>query len=265
LVHDSLVLKPLVIWYQLEEKKRYLEHHWILAQKELDQEKAIRAKAQIETRKEHEQILHDERARHEKAMEEHETRLAELKRSHEKQCEELGRELLKQKLEADRLFHELTSKGIDVPRQALFKEEHKRFRNRGSDRFFMTYFGLLVAMFTTWVYQNGIFSKSGICAPVMPGTEFDGKRPDTTFQSPWWAPEFYKQKAFTKFCVDRQEDEDVQPTTVSWTTEGKMFRFMLSVGGQVVLKRKVIKAVVLSNKVRLWQRTGHAEEEVSLW
>ena len=33
---------------QLEEKKRYLEHHWILAQKELDQEKALRSKLQDE-------------------------------------------------------------------------------------------------------------------------------------------------------------------------------------------------------------------------
>jgi hypothetical protein len=191
--------------------------------------------------------------------------VAELKRLHEKQCEELGREILKQKLEADRLFNELASKGIDVPRQALFTEEFKQVRNGSIGRFFTSCFVLLVTIFTTWGYQNDVFSKSGICAPVMPGTEFSSNMEDATFQSPWWAPKSYKQEAFSKICVDSHEHVDVQPTTLAWTREGKLNRLILSVGGQIVLKKKVVKAEVLSNKIRLWQRNRHVEEEVSLW
>ncbi|KAG7355067.1 hypothetical protein IV203_004423 [Nitzschia inconspicua] len=250
---------------ELEEKKRYLEHHWILAQKELDQEKALRAKTQTETQKEYEQAMKDEKARHLKAQEEQEARLTELKRCHEKQCEELGRELLKQKLEAERLFIELTSKGIDVPRRALFKEKNVSSHPNALPQFFLSTLVLMFAVLVTWGYQVDMFTKSGICSPVMPGTEFNGSTKDATFQSPWWAPESYKQEIFSRLCSGQQDENNVLPSTLAWIKDGKMNKITLTVGRKEVLKRKVVKAEVLSTKMRLWKRNDMAEEVEAVW
>jgi hypothetical protein len=224
----------------------------------------LRAKNQIESQKEHEEALKEEKGRHNKAIEEHETRLSDMKRSHEKQCEELGRELLKQKLEADRLFNELTSKGIDVPRRALFKEETKSLKKATFGRFVMNTLLLLLAVVVTWGYQNDVFTKSGICAPVMPGTELDLDTKDATFLSPWWAPESFKQEAFAKLCADKRVKE-AKPSSVAWTKDGKINKFTLTIGGRDVLKKKVVKAEILSNKIRLWRKNGLAEETEPLW
>jgi hypothetical protein len=93
-----------------------------LAQKELDQEKALRSKLHSEALKEFEQSLQEERSKNAKAVEEHEVRLADLKKAHAQQCDELCREILKANVEADRLHHELKSKGVKIPRHALFKD-----------------------------------------------------------------------------------------------------------------------------------------------
>lgn len=224
----------------------------------------MRLKTQTEASQEHELAVKDEKARLVKIVEEHEARLAELKRSHEKQCEELGRELLKQKLEADRLFNELTTKGIDVPRRALFKEETAAASNGGFRQLFLTSLIVSLAVFGTWGYQIDLFTKSGICAPVVPGTEFNEHTNDVTFQSPWWVPQEYKHEVFSKLCV-KQEDGDATPSTVTWIKEGKMNKLIVSVGEQEHSLKKVVKAELLSSKMRLWRRNGLAEEAESLW
>lgn len=100
-----------------------MEHHWVLAQKELDQEKALHAKLQAETQKEYEEIIKEEKSKFERTRQENENRLAEMKKAHIEQCEELGREALKAKLEADRLHSELAAREIDVPRHMLFNDK----------------------------------------------------------------------------------------------------------------------------------------------
>ena len=124
-----------MLTFQLEEKKKYLEHHWVLAQKELDQEKALHAKLQEESQKEHEQIIKEEKSKFERAKLEHENRLSDLKKAHIDQCEELGREAMKARLEADRLHNELTSRGMDVPRHAMFKDKDLKKGLFGQSKF----------------------------------------------------------------------------------------------------------------------------------
>jgi hypothetical protein len=248
----------------LEEKKRYLEHHWILAQKELDQEKVLRAKLEAEVQTEHQEALKDEKARYNKCVEDHEADIKELKKSHEKQCGELGREILKHKLEADRLFNELQTIGSKVPRMALFsdqKAEKTNFIGKIST-FFITIIIGIAAVCVTMAHQADLFTRSGICAPVMPGTVLDSATYDTIFQSPWWAPESYKQQAFQTFCVD---DTATQPVSVEWTKDGKMHKFVVTIGGQVKMKRKAVKTEVLSDRVRVWRKNGLAEEETLTW
>ena len=114
---------------QLEEKKKYLEHHWVLAQKELDQEKALHTKLQVETQKDHEDVIKEERGKLERTTHENENRLADMKKAHTEQCEELSREALKAKLEADRLYNELIARGVDVPRHMLFSDKDNSTKN----------------------------------------------------------------------------------------------------------------------------------------
>ena len=107
---------------QLEEKKKYLEHHWVLAQKELDQEKALHTKLQEESQKEYEETIKEEKRKFERTSQENEIRLADLKKAHIDQCDELGQEALRAKLEADRLHTELSLRGINVPRHLHLKK-----------------------------------------------------------------------------------------------------------------------------------------------
>jgi hypothetical protein len=97
----------------LEEKKRYLEHHWVLAGKELDQEKILRQKLQKEHENDFERALQHEKEKYIKLRNDYEKQLESTKTAHFKQCEELGREILKANLEADRLHNQL----IGAPRQ----------------------------------------------------------------------------------------------------------------------------------------------------
>ena len=108
---------------KLEEKKKYLEHHWILAQKELDQEKILRQKLQNETQDDFVRALKEEKEKYAKVVRDHETNVSELKQAHSKQCDELCKEILKANLEADRLHDQLNG-AAGVPRNArLFDEE----------------------------------------------------------------------------------------------------------------------------------------------
>lgn len=100
-----------------------MEHHWILAQKELDQEKALHTKLQVETQKDHEDVIKEGKSKLERTSHENENRLADIKKAHTEQCEELSREALKAKLEADRLYNELIARGVDVPRHMLFSDK----------------------------------------------------------------------------------------------------------------------------------------------
>jgi hypothetical protein len=97
----------------LEEKKRYLEHHWILAGKELDQEKILRQKVQKEHENDYERALQQEKEKCIKLRKDYEKQFESTKKAHSKQCEELGREVLKANLEADRLHNQL----VGAPRQ----------------------------------------------------------------------------------------------------------------------------------------------------
>jgi hypothetical protein len=100
-----------MIGLQLEEKKKYLEDHWVLAQKELDQEKALRVKLQNEMKYELERGLEEERDKYDRAVGDHEARISELKAAHAKQCDELCGEILKANLESDRLANQIRSDG----------------------------------------------------------------------------------------------------------------------------------------------------------
>lgn len=214
----------------------------------------------------HQQALKDEKARYVKYVEDHQANLKELKKSHDKQCEELGREILKQKLEADRLHNELMSNGIQVPRKALFSDDASTVPSRSGrvSQFVKTCVLLVVAACLTRAHQANMFTKSGLCSPVMPGTVLDDTTNDTTLRSPWWVPDSYKQQAFDNFCAD-DDQATIQPATVEWEKEGRLHKLTVSVGGKVQSKRKAIKAEVLSDRVRVWKRNGYAEEEMMSW
>ena len=235
-----------------------------MAQKELDQEKVLRTKLQAEVETEHQQALKDEKARYNKCVEDHEADIKELKKSHEKQCEELGREILKQKLEADRLFNELQTNGIQVPRKALFKDDDVNNSSAIGKiiNLILTCVIVLLAVGVTRAHQANMFTQSGICAPVMPGTVLDDTTNDTTFQSPWWAPDSFKQQGFDIFCMDKTKK---LPATIEWKKEGKMHKLAIAVEGQIALKKKAIKTEVLSDRVRVWKKNGVAEEDMLSW
>lgn len=108
--------------FQLEEKTRYLEHHWILAGKELDQEKMLREKFQKDQENDLERALMKEKEKCDALRKNYEKQLEAMKSAHVKQCDELGREILKATLEADRLHNQL----VGSPRST------KLFTRKGS-------------------------------------------------------------------------------------------------------------------------------------
>jgi len=93
--------------FQLEEKKQYLEHHWVLAGKELDQEKVLRQNIQKELSEDFERVLRDEKEKNSVLRKNYDNQVDELKKAHAKQCDELGKKILKATLEADRLHNQL--------------------------------------------------------------------------------------------------------------------------------------------------------------
>jgi hypothetical protein len=130
----------------------YLEHHWVLAQKELDQEKALHTKLQVETQKEHEEVIKEEKSKLERTTHENENRLADMKKAHIEQCEELSREALKAKLEADRLHNELIARGVDVPRHMLFSDKDNNTKKvNPALSFFLFLFAIsTIVSYLTW-------------------------------------------------------------------------------------------------------------------
>lgn len=107
---------------ELQQKTEYLEHHWVLVQKELEQSHQLQ-----EGRKaEHNRILVEERAKHAKELSEMENRIAELKKAHASQCDDLCREVLKANLEADRLHGQLNEGTL---RQTSFLSNSKKTRS----------------------------------------------------------------------------------------------------------------------------------------
>jgi len=123
-----------------------LEHQWVLAQKELDQEKALHTKLHEESQKEYEHIIKEEKIKHERTVQGNENRLADLRKAHVEQCEELGREALKAKLEADRLQNELTARGMNVPRRLLFNKDDDQANGGGRLRSFAFFLFILSSL-----------------------------------------------------------------------------------------------------------------------
>lgn len=245
---------------ELEEKKKYLEHHWVLAQKELDQEKALHTKLQEETQKEYEEHIKEEKSKFDRTTEENEHRLAELKKAHIEQCEELGREALKAKLEADRLHNEFISRGMDVPRHTLFSEKGKKMKKgslASSPLFFLAIMSILYVCLGN--ISIDLFTKSGFCAPIMPGTTLDDNAYGI-FEAPWWAPTSLKENTFTSFCATTNI-----PSSIEWSRDGKNNKLTVSVEGSVALKRSVAKTQVTSNKILFWKRNGSVEEVPFNW
>ena len=91
----------------MEEKKRYLEHHWVLAGKELDQEKILRQRLQKDQETDYDRAVRMEREKGIQLGKQYERQIEKMKRAHAKQCDELSREILKANLEADRLHNQL--------------------------------------------------------------------------------------------------------------------------------------------------------------
>jgi len=253
---------------ELEEKKKYLEHHWILAQKELDQEKALHTKLQVETQKDHEDVIKEGKSKLERTSHENENRLADIKKAHTEQCEELSREALKAKLEADRLYNELIARGVDVPRHMLFSDKDNSTKKVNP---VLSLFLFLLAISSIAYVKLGsvsrdVFTKSGFCAPVIPGTTLDDNAYGT-FKAPWWAPASYKEKAFASFCIDSRSNSKSSkssatanvPSSIEWSRDGKNNKLIVSVKGSVVLKRSIGKTQITSSKLLFWKRNNSLE------
>jgi len=247
-------------------KKKYLEHRWVLAQKELDQEKALHTKLREGSQGEYELPVKDEKNKYERTVQENENRLADLQKAHKDQCDELGREILRANLEADRLYNELTARGLNVSRRSLFKKVENKRKKIGFR--WGTCISVLI-MFSGMIYfvlenNRGIFTMSGSCAPVMPGTTLDDNSYGF-FQAPWWAPSFLKQQVFVIFCADKATNGLGIPSSIEWTSDGKNNKLAISVQGEVVMKKSIANIHITSHKIQLWKRNGHVEDISFNW
>jgi len=223
-----------------------------------------------------------------------------MQRSHQAQCDELSQEILKATLEADRLGEELAAKGVYVPRRVMFNNNDRNnikdraLNHRNSTKstpsttmMMMKSILLVVCIAMTtllgvsvWYGHNaGVFTKAGMCAPIMPGSELNSEQEgQQTFIAPWWTPTPYKTLAFHKFCttaattVDRSETFS-SPTSLQWTattttaTSQSHHKLVLTVDGKTTLTRSALTKieVITGNTIRLWKRNGNAEEHTSLW
>ncbi len=95
-----------------------MEHHWVLAGKELDQEKELRKKIQKEQSEDFERVLRDEKEKNSTLRKNFDQQIEEMKQAHFKQCDELGKKILKATLEADRLHNQL----VGAPRKTKIFE-----------------------------------------------------------------------------------------------------------------------------------------------
>jgi len=223
-----------------------------------------------------------------------------MQRSHQAQCDELSQEILKATLEADRLGEELAAKGVYVPRRVMFNNEDsnntkdRTLNHRNSTKptmsttTMMKSILLVVCVATTtllgvsvWYgHKAGVFTKAGLCAPIMPGSELNSEQErQQTFIAPWWTPAGYKTLAYRKLCttattVDGSEAFS-SPTSLQWTTttaattttSQSHHKLVLTVDGKTTLTRSALTKieVITGNTIRLWKRNGNAEEHTSLW
>jgi hypothetical protein len=134
----------------LEEKKTYLEHHWVLAGKELDQEKELRKKIQKEHSEDFERVLRDEKEKNSTLRKNFDQQIEEMKQAHSKQCDELGKKILKATLEADRLHNQL----VGAPRKTKIFET-KSWKMVG--------IRLIVASIVLVVSRGGFLQNSSVC------------------------------------------------------------------------------------------------------
>jgi len=257
---------------ELDEKRKYLEHHWVLAQKELDQEKALHAKIHEETEKEYEHNIKEEKGKYERTVKENEKRLEDLKKAHMEQCAQLGREAWKANLEADRLHEELTARGLNVPRRLMEGEDYHVDYERSRLRTFLVIFAVVSSIVYSYIGKNArdIFTHSGLCAPLIPGTILDDNSYGT-FRAPWWVPGSLKEQAFTAACTEGGWDKAMtkaftNPPSLEWAREAKNNRMVvLSSEGKVMLKKTIAKAEIASRKVKFWKRNGGSEEVPLDW
>lgn len=108
-----------------------------------------------------------------------------------------------------------------------------------------------------------MFTMSGLCAPIMPGSVLSDNVFEQTFQAPWWAPESQKKDFFEKVCAVR--DPLREPTSIHWSRDGKNNKLTLIVDGKVTLQRSIFKAEFAGSNIRLWKRNGHAEDFKTAW
>ncbi len=114
-----------------------------------------------------------------------------------------------------------------------------------------------------------MFTKSGLCAPVIPGTAFDDNAYGI-FEAPWWAPTPMKEKAFDTLCKDINSTSKsatgvAVPSSIEWVRDGKNNKLIVSANGSVVLKRSVAKTQVASDKITFWKRNNAVEEVSFNW
>ena len=123
------------------------------------------------------------------------------------------------------------------------------------------------------INHEDLFTKSGLCGPVIPGTILDDNAYGI-FEAPWWAPAPLKEKAFTSICTDDETESKKAtknaknpniPSTLEWTRDGKNNKLIVSQKGAIVLKRSIAKSQIKSNKILFWKRNGYVEEVSFNW
>lgn len=251
---------------ELEVKRKYLEHHWRLAKKELDQEKALHTKLHEEIEKQHEHSVKEEKNKYEQSVTENDNRLADLKKAHMEQCEQLGREVWRANIEADRLHEELTARGLNVPRRLQDGEEYLVVKEKSNVRTFILFLTIVSSIIYAYFGNDAreLFTQSGFCTPLLPGTTLDDNSYGI-FQAPWWAPVSFKEHAFTAFCTEGGFDLALAnkfspPSSIEWARDGKNNRIVVYSKDRVVLKRSTAKTQITTSKIQFWKRNGQSEE-----
>lgn len=120
---------------------------------------------------------------------------------------------------------------------------------------------LLLQLLALFGYSVDMFTKDGVCAPVMPGSSLHSSNTGSVFEAPWWAPSSLKAQAFQQVCSD-----NLSPTRLEWLRDGRENKVVLTHGSKVLFtKRSVIKAEVFGSHLRLWSKKGVPENHESLW
>lgn len=104
-------------------------------------------------------------------------------------------------------------------------------------------------------YKLDIFTKNGVCAPIMPGRLLNNNSKDASFEAPWWAPSPIKEKVFSQFCGT------AKPTKLLWINGGSSEnKVILTKNGKPSLNKKTTSLEVFADRLRLWNRKGQAAE-----